>query len=293
MKAGYLYVLVHPSNPDLFKIGQTTRDPEVRLAEHNDQVRRLAGKFVKETGIKWQLKTFIEVPDPYWAEAIFWRSTPYSDMPYRNGIEVQSMSWECVLKGLEAAKKAGVRPPLGPLPDYVYAYRAWINKRLIGRGIILEGDIKSKTGKANFRCAYGHNWRTVPMLVAEGEGCPQCSIGERSTDDILKAINVGEIYLMISPNLPGFIKIGLKTNYSEFSLSDDFGSWQIHRYRKVEEPELAVSLIMNLLEKPMASLHEIIEVDLKIAEQAFRELHYLLDEEIAICERAKEYLKVK
>jgi T5orf172 domain len=35
MKSGYLYVLVHPSDPDLYKIGVTILHPEKRLAQHN------------------------------------------------------------------------------------------------------------------------------------------------------------------------------------------------------------------------------------------------------------------
>ena len=38
MKSGYLYVLVHPSDPDLYKIGVTILRPEKRLAQHNSQL---------------------------------------------------------------------------------------------------------------------------------------------------------------------------------------------------------------------------------------------------------------
>ena len=34
-RAGYLYVLAHPSDPDLYKIGVTVLRPEKRLAQHN------------------------------------------------------------------------------------------------------------------------------------------------------------------------------------------------------------------------------------------------------------------
>lgn len=85
MKSGYLYVLVHPSDPDLYKVGQTTRHPEERLAEHNSRYDEYAGKIVKETGQKWKLKTYIAVPDPYWAEAVFWGATPFADIPFRGG----------------------------------------------------------------------------------------------------------------------------------------------------------------------------------------------------------------
>ena len=78
MKSGYLYVLVHPSDPDLYKIGVTILHPEKRLAQHNSQFDKYAGQVVKETGQKWEIKKFIAVPDPYWAEKVFWGATPIS-----------------------------------------------------------------------------------------------------------------------------------------------------------------------------------------------------------------------
>ncbi len=77
MKSGYLYVLVHPSDPDLYKVGQTTCHPEERLAEHNNNYEEYAGQIVKKTGQKWEIKTYIAVPDPYWAEMIFWSRTAW------------------------------------------------------------------------------------------------------------------------------------------------------------------------------------------------------------------------
>ena len=75
MKSGYLYVLVHPSDPDLYKVGQTTRHPQERLVQHNSNYSEHAGRIVKKTGQKWELKTYIAVPDPNWAETIFWGAT--------------------------------------------------------------------------------------------------------------------------------------------------------------------------------------------------------------------------
>lgn len=121
MKPGYLYVLVHLSDPDLYKIGVTILHPKVRLAQHNSQHEKYAGKIVKETEQKWELKTYIAVPDPYWAEAVFWGATSLAAIPFRGGIEVQRMVWKSVQAGLDAASKAGVRPPKPP-PDWVYAY---------------------------------------------------------------------------------------------------------------------------------------------------------------------------
>src|SRR6266446_3633015 len=63
MKSGYLYVLVHPSDPDLYKIGVTILHPEKRLAQHNRQHEEYAGQIVKVTGQKWELKTYLAVPD--------------------------------------------------------------------------------------------------------------------------------------------------------------------------------------------------------------------------------------
>jgi len=75
MRPGFLYVLEHPSDPNLVKIGRTIRSPEQRLVEHNSDYTKLAGKIVKETGQKWKLKEVVAVPDPAYAEAAFWETT--------------------------------------------------------------------------------------------------------------------------------------------------------------------------------------------------------------------------
>ena len=89
MKSGYLYVLTHPSDPKLIKIGQTTRDPNERLAEHNSNYEEYTGQVVKETGQKWVLKTYIPVIDPYYAETVFWGATGIAAVPFRRGIEIE------------------------------------------------------------------------------------------------------------------------------------------------------------------------------------------------------------
>jgi len=142
MKSGYIYVLVHPSDPDLYKIGVTTRKPEQRLDQHNNNHDKYAGQIVKETGQKWELKEYHAVPDPYWAERDFWGHTPLADISYLGGIEVQNMKWEEVQKGLDAALDAGVRPPKKQ-PKRVDEYTARMKKQLEGCGITLIGDVKS------------------------------------------------------------------------------------------------------------------------------------------------------
>ena len=61
-----------------------------------------------------------------------------------------------------------------------------------------------------------------------------------------------------------------------------------YRYRWVQEPALAESLIWGLLGRPRPNDREPIEIDLEIAEQAFRALISEMYHEIAVMERKKE-----
>jgi hypothetical protein len=181
MKSGYLYVLVHPSDPDLYKIGQTIQHPEKRLAAHNSNYEEYAGQIVKETGQKWEIKTYIAVPDPYGAESAFWGATPYADMPFRRGIEIVKMEWKWVQAGLDAAKNAGVRPRqprIKPVKD-----REWMIKQLEGTGITIVGRYSGLVRGAEFQCAKGHVFKKSPGVVAHGKSCPLCGI-ERKENDI-------------------------------------------------------------------------------------------------------------
>ncbi|WP_156436590.1 GIY-YIG nuclease family protein [Bradyrhizobium pachyrhizi] len=290
MKSGYLYVLIHPSDPALYKVGMTTRHPEERLVEHNTKYSEYAGQIVKETGQKWELKTYIAVPDTNWAETVFWGATGFGNIPYRRGIEVERMEWKCVQAGLEAVKSAGVRRPPKQLPDYVYAYTASVKKRLEGRGITLIGHVKSRiSGRNNFQCSNGHVWRTIPNNVAEGEGCPQCGMGQRTPEEIRQAAKSGVLFLLTHPDQPGLVKIGLTyRTLEECDAESNWDGWQVHRYRNVDEPVLAESLIWELLGHPLPNDREPISIDLHIAEQAFRDLHGRLVSEIASAEKAKE-----
>jgi hypothetical protein len=289
MQAGFLYVLTHPSDPNLYKVGQSTRHPSERLAEHNTRYEEYAGKVVKETGQNWELKTYISVPDVYWAETTFWGYTGLADLPYRFGIEIAQLDWKTVQGGLEAAEKAGNRPPPGPVADHVYAYGAWMKKRLKGRGITLLGHVRSKSsGRSDFRCDNGHEWRTTPNDVAEGEGCPECGMGERSFEDIRQSLNVGVACLLTNPKKPGMVKFGVTNSPVEICTDVGFwGDWEVHRYLNVEEPKLADKLIWQLLEHPQPINGEL-TIDLKQAEQTWKQLHYKLVSEIALIEKANE-----
>ncbi|MHC4329934.1 MAG: GIY-YIG nuclease family protein [Planctomycetota bacterium] len=289
-KPGFIYVLTHSSRPKDYKIGVTTQKIEKRLTQHNSNYSEIAGQIVKETGVKWELKEYHSVPDIYYAEAAFWGATGIADIPYQYGVEIFPMDWKTVQAGLNAAKKAGVRPGPGPLPDHVYAYTASIRKRLEGRGITLLGYVRSIiSGKANFRCSNGHEWRTTPSLVGEGQGCPECGIGERDPEEIRQRIKAGVICLLTHPDKPGFVNIGLGYGtLEEICRERLWGDWEIHRYRNVEEVALAESLIWELLGEPLPHDRKPIKKDLSVAEDAFRKLIYAMREEIALAEKAKE-----
>jgi hypothetical protein len=173
MKSGYLYVLVHPSDPNLYKIGVTIRKPEERLAQHNSQFDKYAGQVVKETGQKWEIKEVIVVPDPYLAEKVFWSATPISLMPGGAAIEVGRMEWAWVQAGLNAAKKAGVRSPPVPRTTSV-RNREWMLTQLEGTGISIVGRYRGLIRGTDFRCEKGHEFTESAGVVANHKACPLC-----------------------------------------------------------------------------------------------------------------------
>ena len=173
MKSGYLYVLVHPSDPDLYKIGVTILHPEKRLAQHNRQHEKYAGNIAKEAGQKWELKTYIPVPDPYLAEKVFWGATPLADIPFLGGVEVQKMEWEWVQKGLEAAKNAGVRLPPVPRTKPMHD-REWMIDQLEGTGITIVDRYRGFVRLIEFQCAKGHIFKESPGVLAIFKSCPCC-----------------------------------------------------------------------------------------------------------------------
>ena len=172
MKSGYLYVLVHPSDPNLFKIGVTVLHPEQRLAQHNSNYKEYAGKIVKETGQQWELKIYIAVPDPYWAESAFWGATHFSVLPGGVTVEIQKMEWKLVQSGLAAAQNAGVRPP--PRPKSVTRNHAWLVNQLEGTGITMLGRYRGLITGIEFRCQQDHVFKESPGVVVNRKSCPCC-----------------------------------------------------------------------------------------------------------------------
>ena len=286
MKPGYIYVLGHPSYPNIYKIGITTRTLQQRLTEHNNDYSQYTGKIVKETGKKWFVEEYHKVPDAYWAETVFWNSTPYADIPYRRGIEVQELTREEVRKGLKFAINAGERPAKSSrerVPDHVYAYTARTRKRLEGRGITLIGHVNSMvSGKASFQCDNGHEWRAwCREIVFEGGGCPECGIGLSTKEEINQAINSGTMCLMTHSDNPGLVRF-------EICYEDEtWEGWDVQHIRNIDETDLAEKLIWELLDKTKPE-DNIIEIDFDMAKQALKNLDARLKKEIAIVEMSKE-----
>ena len=171
MKSGYIYVLVHPPDPDLYKIGITTRKPEQRLAQHNSDYTQRTGEIVKETGQKWELKKYIAVPDPAYAKAVFWETT--SLHPLRGKEDVTRMRWDEVQMCLNVAKKAGTRPPPKPRTGPV-RNREWMIKQLEGTGITMIGSYRGLVTGVEFECEKGHVFNKSAGVVAYGKSCPLC-----------------------------------------------------------------------------------------------------------------------
>ena len=172
MKPGYLYVLVHPSDPGLYKVGVTVLRPEQRLAQHNRNHEEYAGQVVKGTGQDWQIKTYVCVPDPYWAERAFWGATGIADFPGGITVEIQRMEWRQVQAGLDAARNAGVRP--GPLRKKPVRDSGWMLNELEGTGITMLGRYSGLIRGMEFQCAKGHIFKESPGVVANRKSCPCC-----------------------------------------------------------------------------------------------------------------------
>ncbi|MFW2539222.1 MULTISPECIES: hypothetical protein [unclassified Legionella] len=105
-----------------------------------------------------------------------------------------------------------------------------------------------------------------------------------------RLINSASLDLLTHPDKPGFIKIMLVYDTLDQCLEEnDNDGWVVHRSRNVEEgPELAEVLIWELLGVPKPNNGEQIEIDERIAEQAFRDLIYRIRHEIALIEKEKE-----
>lgn len=129
----------------------------------------------------------------------------------------------------------------------------------------------------------------MPKEVAEGEGCPQCGTGKKDPEEIRQAIRASTLCLLTHPDRPGVIRIEQTYSTLEKCHEDNvWGDWQVHRYRNVEDSQLAESLIWELVGQPRPKDNEPIVVDLKVIEQAFRALVPRMHSAIAFAEKRKE-----
>ena len=195
------------------------------------------------------------------------------------------MEWKWVEAGLSAAKKT-IKPPSKPTPDWVHAYTAWMIKRLSGRGIELVGQTTSRSGKSKFRCSNGHEWKTRSDPVSNGEGCPTCGMGTRTVKEVWEAAKLGHLYLLTHPSKPGWIRIGLSYTAPGEVEESDLDGWEINRFRFVEDPVLAERLIWELLGQPKPEDGQAVQVELKVAEQAIRDLIYRMHTACAVAAKS-------
>ncbi len=182
VKPGFIYVLVHPSDQHLIKVGMTTRSPQVRLREHNSLFDKAAGRVVKATGQEWVLKESFEVEDTYYAESAFFHRSPLTEIPYALSDEFirldgRFLTWDWVNEGLELAKTVGIRantsePPI-PMPSPQKGAR-WIESKLKDSGLVPVKGFGNGITKVAFRCPYGHEFMISGNSIAKCPYCPLC-----------------------------------------------------------------------------------------------------------------------
>lgn len=182
VKAGFIYVLIHPSDQCLIKVGLTTRNPEVRLKEHNTQFDKVAGKLVEATGQEWVIKEFFAVEDTYNAESVFFHRSPLYEIPYALSDELiklddKFITWDWVYQGLELAKSAGIRKvtSLAPIPKPKPKKGAqWIEAQLKDSGLSPLKGFGNGITKVGFECPKGHVFKLDGRTLVRFPFCPVC-----------------------------------------------------------------------------------------------------------------------
>jgi len=195
VKAGFIYVLIHPSDPYLIKVGMTTRSPEVRLKEHNTQFDKAAGKVVEATGQEWVLKESFAVEDTYNAESAFFHRSPLTEIPYALSDELIKLddmfiTWDWVNQGLEQAKLTGIRKDTsqGPIPKPKPKKGAqWIEAQLKESGLRPLRGFGNGVTKAAFECPKGHVFKLDGRTLVRFPFCPVCK-PERFDDYTLRRV---------------------------------------------------------------------------------------------------------
>lgn len=181
VKQGYIYILKHPSDETLIKVGMTTRNVEQRIKEHNTQLDKAVGKLVKATGQEWVLYDSFPVEDTYNAEAAFWQRPPWTEIPFRGKEElirlIGGLDWSWVEEGIEAARSAGVRsdiskPPI-PTPSPKTNAESY-HEQLSGIGISPVKGYGNGITKVWFSCANNHFFKLDSKALCRFLACPLC-----------------------------------------------------------------------------------------------------------------------
>lgn len=186
VNAGFIYILTHPSNQYLIKVGMTTRSPEIRIREHNSQFDKAAGKIVEATGQEWILKEYFEVEDTYNAESAFFQRSPLTEVPGLLANELiklddKYITWEWVKEGLEAARRIGIRKDTSqsPIPKSKPKKGAqWIESQLEGSGLKPIKSYGNGITKVSFECPKRHIFKISGRLLVNTPFCPTCEPGK-------------------------------------------------------------------------------------------------------------------
>lgn len=182
IKSGFIYVLTHPSDPSLVKVGVTSRNPQERLKEHNTQFDKAVGKIVANTGQLWVLKESYPVDDIYNAESAFWKRYPYVDIPFQGKEELLQLdnnrfTWKWIEDGLEAARLIGVRENVEqpPMPKAKPKRGGeWYEEQLRGSGIYPEKGYGNGVTKVWFKCKKDHLFKLDARSLCRSLCCPVC-----------------------------------------------------------------------------------------------------------------------
>lgn len=182
VQAGFVYVLIHPSDANLIKVGMTSRSPQVRLKEHNTHLDKAAGKVVEATGQEWTLKEFFAVEDTYNAESAFFHRSPLTEIPHALSDELlklddRFLTWDWVNEGLELAKSVGIRSDTSqaPIPKPKPKRGAkWIETKLKGSGLRPIKGFGNGITKVAFECPNRHVFKISGHCLARSPFCPVC-----------------------------------------------------------------------------------------------------------------------
>lgn len=182
VQAGFIYVLTHPSDPNLIKVGMTTRSPQARLKEHNTQYDKAAGKIVEASGQEWILKEFFAVEDTYHAESAFFHRSPLTEIPYALSDELLKLdgrfiTWDWVNEGLEVAKSVGIRRDTSqaPIPKPKPKKGSqWIESQLKDSGLRPLKGFGNGITKVAFECPKGHVFKISGRSLVRFPFCPVC-----------------------------------------------------------------------------------------------------------------------